>query len=170
MNQPRILVGVILGACLIVTACGNDPSLSSSPTALNVDGQTFVGDTVTVNDEPHPLVPGSSLRLSFEGGTIGASAGCNSMSGSATWGDGTLVVDGKTLASTEMGCDQALMDQDAWFADQLTSKPTLTQDGDTLTLTNAKTGIVMSDQKVAMPDAAWPAPRGSSSRSVLVTR
>ncbi len=152
MNKSRALVAVILGACLMTAACGNDSTGSSDPAALNVDGRAFVGDTVTVNDKPYRLVPGSNLRISFQDGRIGASAGCNSMSGSATWSGGTLVVDGDNLATTEMACDPALMDQDTWFADVLTSKPTLKQDGDTLTLSSAKAVVVLTDEQVAVPD------------------
>jgi heat shock protein HslJ len=46
------------------------------------------------------------------------------------------------------------MDQDSWLADLLTSEPTLSQDGDTLTITNGKTVLVLSDEQVAVPDAS----------------
>ena len=153
MNKSRALVAVLLGAaCLVTGACGNDSTDSSDPAALNLDGRTFVGNAVTVNDKPYRLVPGSNLRISFEDGRIGASAGCNSMSGNATWNDGNLLVAGDNLASTEMACDPALMDQDAWFGDVIASEPTLTQDGDTLTLTSTKAVIVLSDEEVVVPD------------------
>ncbi|MFL6288276.1 MAG: META domain-containing protein [Actinomycetes bacterium] len=162
MNKSRALITVILSAaCLLTVACGNQSNDSNDPddstggsgsAALNVDGRTFVGNTVTVNDKPYRLVPGSNLRISFEDGRIGASAGCNSMSGSATWSDGNLLVEGDALASTEMGCDPALMDQDAWFSEVLTSEPTLTQDGGTLTLASEKAVIQLVDEKAALPD------------------
>jgi heat shock protein HslJ len=161
MNQSRALVGVILGVTLLtMTACGNSSTDSNNdPTQLDVEGQTFVGDTVTVDGEPSPLVTGTTLRLSFQDGSIGASAGCNSMSGGATWSDGVLVIDGNALATTEMGCDPALMDQDTWFANLLTSHPTLARDGDALTITSDKTAIVLSDEGAVTPNLSLSGPQ-----------
>ena len=55
---------------------------------------------------------------------------------------------------TMMACEPAaLMDQDTWLSALLTSKPTVTVDGDTLTIT-ATDGTVVTflDQSVANPD------------------
>jgi heat shock protein HslJ len=53
-----------------------------------------------------------------------------------------------------MGCAEPLMKQDSWLADFLTSKPTITQDGDSLTLTHGATVIVLTDEDVVVPDAS----------------
>ena len=58
------------------------------------------------------------------------------------------------LAMTEMACDEPLMQQDTWFADILTSEPTLLQDDTTLTLTSDDTVIVFTDEEVVVPDAS----------------
>lgn len=145
---------IVLASLLVLAACGGSDTPSSSNTdTLDLVGHAFLSTNVTVNDEPYPLVKGSQLRLSFDDGMIGASAGCNSMGGSATWSDGALVVDGKSLVMTEMGCDEPLMQQDSWFADILTSEPTLLQDGSTLSVTGGDTIIVMTDEEVVVPDA-----------------
>ncbi len=101
-----------------------------------------------------PLFKGSQLRLSFDTDSIGASGGCNSMSGAATWANGTLRVTDGSLATTEMACDAPLMDQDTWFAKILTSSPDLTQDGDSLTLVSGSTIIVLTDEETVIPDAS----------------
>lgn len=115
-------------------------------------GRTFIGDDVTVNDKPYRLVPGSTLRVTFGDKEVGATAGCNSMSGAALWDSGMLVVDDQTLAMTEMGCKAALMDQDAWLADFLTSRPQLTESESALTMTSGDTVIVLIDEETAIPD------------------
>jgi len=146
---------LILPALLSLTSCGGeDAQTPADPNQLDLVGQTFLSNEVTVNDQPYRLVKGSQLRLSFENGAIGASAGCNSMGGDASWSDGTLIIDGKALAMTEMACDEPLMQQDTWFADLLTSKPTLLQNDSGLTLTSNDTVIIFTNEEVVVPDAS----------------
>lgn len=157
MRQRNVGVALfmVLPALLALTACGSeDTKTPADPNQLDLVGQTFLSNDVKVSDQPYQLVKGSQLRLSFEDGAIGASAGCNSMSGDARWSTGTLIIDGQSLAMTEMGCDEPLMQQDTWFADILTSKPTLLQDDTTLTLTSDDTVIVFTDEEVVVPDAS----------------
>ena len=125
---------------------------SDGSDAVDLVGRTFIGDDVKVNKEPYHLAKNSTLRISFDEGSVGASAGCNSMSGSATWDDGVLVVDQETLSMTEMGCQADLMDQDLWLAEFLTSKPRLTESADTLTMASGDTVIVLVDEEAAVPD------------------
>jgi heat shock protein HslJ len=144
-----------MAAASVLTACGGeDDPAPTDPTQLDLVGQTFLSNDVTVNDQPYSLVKGSQLRLGFTDGGISASAGCNSMSGDAKWSTGTLIIDGQGLAMTEMACDEPLMQQDTWFADILTSKPTLLQNDSTLTLTSGDTVIIFTNEEVVIPDAS----------------
>jgi heat shock protein HslJ len=152
MSTHRVAVAAVLASTLLIGACGSTDDPAGDTSGLDLTGRTFIGDQVTQDDEPYPLVKGSQIRLTFDEDTIGASAGCNTLGGDASWADGTLVVD--TLAGTEMGCDQALMDQDTWLADLLTSTPTLLLADDTLTLTSGGTVVVLSDEEVVVPDAS----------------
>lgn len=155
----------LLGAGVLLvgmTACGSSgtagsggstsastsasPSSSASASASGsgrttrgeLDGQSFVATQVTGS---HTQVPGATITLAFEGGSLSANAGCNSMAGRYTLAGGKLTA--PQLASTMMACDQALMDQDAWLAQFLASGPTYTLAGDTLTLTNGTDTIVL---------------------------
>lgn len=147
-----LLVG--LAACASSGTAGgggtNSASSSASPSApasasesgrttrSELDGQSFVATEVTGS---HTLVPGSTITLAFEGGSLSANAGCNSMAGRYTLLGGKLTA--PQLASTMMACDQALMDQDSWLAQFLASGPTYTLAGDTLTLTSGTDTIVL---------------------------
>jgi heat shock protein HslJ len=124
-------------------ASGGGPGASAPRVGL--DGRTFLSTAV----DGRILVAGSQVRLGFEGGAISASAGCNSMSGTYAVDGGTLVA--RSLATTEMGCDPALMAQDAWLADLLTGA-TIGLDGDTLMLTKAGVRVTLVDRVVADPD------------------
>ena len=116
----------------------------------NLAGRDFVATDITVDDEPYQLADRSTIVIGFKDGQVTANAGCNSLFGSATWDDGTLNVD--NLGGTEMGCDQALMDQDVWLSELLSSQPTLEVDGDTVTLTSGTTVITLTDKSVVQPD------------------
>jgi heat shock protein HslJ len=115
-------------------------------------GLTFLSATVTRDEQPYDLVGGSRITLEFTDDAIAANAGCNRMSGNATVSDGVLVVGGSGLATTEMACDPALMDQDTWLAGILTSRPSITLEGDRLTVATGDTMIDLLNRDIGEPD------------------
>jgi len=136
----------------VLAGCGGESSAGTggagSDDEPSVEGRTFLSTDVT----PRSLVPGTRIQLRFDGDSLGANAGCNSLSGQVRIDDGRLVTDG-SIGMTEMGCDQPLMDQDTWLAELLASGPELRLNGDELTLT-APDGTVVElvDRRVADPD------------------
>ncbi|HVQ87149.1 MAG TPA: META domain-containing protein [Actinomycetes bacterium] len=144
MNRSH-LVGLGTVALLALSGCGSTTQSADPASNSDVSGRTYVSHSVDINGNPTALVRSTNLQLSFTDDGISANAGCNSMSGRATIDDDTLVISGG-LAMTEMGCESARMDQDQWFADLLTAKPTLSVDGDSLTLDSDGTVIVMTTQ------------------------
>lgn len=143
------LIGLIaaLAVASLVTACSGGSSGSSSPTAQDpglVIDKSFTSTAVVEDGADRPLVPGSSVTVSFTAEGISAQAGCNTLVGNANLEGGTITLDGE-LASTMMACDQALMDQDQWLSTFLTSGPRWSVDGTTLTLANDSTTITLSE-------------------------
>ena len=121
-------ITAVLSISLLITLAGcGDPAvepgqgsaLPPATTAAGVEGRTFLS-TATAG---FTLVEGTRVTLAFADGQVTASAGCNIMSGNYTITDGRLVLDG--LSMTEMGCDQALMDQDTTIAELIASQPLL---------------------------------------------
>ncbi len=137
-----------LAAALVLAACGSGAASSSPPAdgmPADIDGRTFVSTAIM----GHDLVPGSQVTIRFEGGSIGVSAGCNSMSGAYSIVDGTLRTG--SMATTEMGCEEPLMAQDAWLAAFLPGAA-IKLDGDALTLSNGDVTLTLTDKEVATPD------------------
>lgn len=100
----------------------------------------FIATTVTGT---HTIAPDSQISLTLAAdGTLSARAGCNSMSGKYVVTNDVLL--SPLQASTMMACDQALMDQDAWFSAFLSSKPTLKYADGILTLSNGTDTIVFA--------------------------
>ncbi|HET7689532.1 MAG TPA: META domain-containing protein [Nocardioidaceae bacterium] len=131
----------LLPALLILAACGEQTAVGGAgEPAATLDGRTFVGDQV----DGHDLVPGSSLRLSFEDGNVGVNAGCNHLSGKARLDNGVLRV--SHVGGTEMGCEPDLMDQDTWIADFLQSSPDVTVDDRTLALSKEGVTVTLTDE------------------------
>lgn len=119
-------------AALLLAGCGGG------------SGADLAGSTYTSTEvRGHDLVEGSQVTLTFADGRISANAGCNTMSGPATWEGETLEVEGP-LASTMMACEEPLMEQDAWVSEFLTSSPDLAADGDELTLGDDSTGMTLT--------------------------
>src|SRR3954468_9276624 len=161
-------------AALLLTACSSAPALSPSPppasatpnpaspsptsTPASLDGRTFVSVSVVRDGADFPLVPNSQLRLSFPTGQqLGASAGCNSISGNYAIDANVLLVN--QLGTTDMACPPPLMQQETWFTQLLSSRPTLALDGDSLTVTAGTTVVNMLDREVAEPDAKLVGPK-----------
>lgn len=139
---------------VVLAACGEEGSSASQDDPL--DGRTFVSTDVS----GHDLVPGSSVRLAFSQGQVSASAGCNSLGGTAVLRDGVLV--SGAMSMTEMGCEPDLMAQDAWLVDFLGSAPAARVDETTLTLTTDDVTLRLTDQEairaedpVPFDDTTW---------------
>lgn len=123
-------------------ASGSAPASASGSEAArttrsDLDGKSFVATEVTGS---HTLAPNSTITLAFEGGSLSANAGCNTMVGRYALVGGKLTA--PQLASTMMACAGDLGEQDAWLSAFLSSGPTYTLDGDTLTLTNGTDTVV----------------------------
>lgn len=139
---------LIATLALALPACGDETAPdgaggsggSSSTGGSDSDGTApDDGTYVATEVSGQVLVEGTTLRLAWDGGTVSADAGCNSMSGPATVADGRLSVDG--LAMTEMGCEPERMEQDQWVAELLGSGPEITTTDEGFTLTGATTTV-----------------------------
>jgi heat shock protein HslJ len=129
------------------------PAPPTNPPAGNgpgLDGRTFLSVTITDGGVVKALVPGTVIRISFTGGQLGASAGCNSIGGTYTIDGDTLVFQGGGM--TEMGCDPARHAQDDWLSGLLGARPTVAVNGNDLVLTSGTTTITMLDREIADPD------------------
>ena len=157
MRRPRLGATAALLLVGLLAGCGSSdngdksgdsttPSTSPTPTSTPVgavadlDGTTYESTSV----EGHELVPGEAVRVSFEGDTMSVSAGCNTMFGAFELTDGTLAWSGEP-ASSLVGCEPELADQDAWLAELFTTGVEATTDGSTLTLTSGDVVMELAD-------------------------
>ncbi len=142
MTARLILIAFVLAGCdLLGDAGGGDAAL---------DGTEWLSLAVTEDGEDRPLVDGTQIHLRFTDGQLGASAGCNSMSGAYRFEEGRLIFEGGGV--TEMGCDEERHAQDEWLFGFIGAQPSVAQEGDKLTLTSGATVITLQDREVAEPD------------------
>lgn len=157
--QVPAAVGVLLLALSACAVQSGPPGIGTPPSGDNpsagatgatestdLDGRTFISSGIT----GHELVEGSVVRMAFEGGQLSVQAGCNNLFAAYAVEQQTLRV--ATMGSTQMGCEQDLMDQDQWLAGFLEGGPTAVVDGDELTLSDGATELVLTDRVVADPD------------------
>jgi heat shock protein HslJ len=132
-----------VAAVVIVGAggCGDD---SSSDAGASLNGRRFVSVSVSEDGRPRPLVAGTHITLNFDDGRLGANAGCNTMGTAIDVTDGTIASNGE-IASTAMGCADALMAQDEWLGRLLREPLKWRLDGDRLELWNDTTNIVLRE-------------------------
>jgi heat shock protein HslJ len=136
-----------IASVIVLAACtGGGATPSPAPLApADLDGRTFLSTAITGST----LVPGSQVRLTFQDGSLGVQAGCNSMGGAYAMEDGVLQVE--AMFSTEMACAEPLMAQDQWLSAFLDGA-SVALAGDTLTLSKEGTTLTLQDREVADPD------------------
>jgi heat shock protein HslJ len=152
MTLRRALTVLFLTALAALSGCGDgggrrDPGAAVDPGA---GPRTYVVTSVTEHGRPRHLVPGTEIRIRFADGRVTLTAGCNTMSAGYQLEDSRLTLD--TLATTEMGCDQARTDQDRWLAG-LFDQPVQLVTGDEPTIVAGSTVLAMADRAAAHPDA-----------------
>lgn len=131
------VAAMLLGLALGLTACATDAPADP----LDLTGKTFF----STGAAGHEMVPGSVVRVIFQAGRITVRAGCNTLSGAATWADGTLVIDGP-MARTMMACVEDLERQDDWLEAFLRSAPPLRLDGRDLVLGDDDEGLTLVER------------------------
>ncbi len=155
----RTAIALLALAGLAIAACGSDDSAGTSDdtvasaggpvTAEELDGRTFMSTEVIGYD----LVEETEVNITFLANSMSVSAGCNSMNGAFEIGE---VLTAGPFLSTMMACDPALMDQDVWLNDFLSSLPTIELDGETLTLASGDTTMILSElQPSTLVDTTW---------------
>lgn len=165
----RAVTAASLSFTTLVTACGAETADPTSPSTAStaapstspstapvvaLDGRMFVATGSTGFE----IVPDSTIRISFDGGSLSATAGCNIIGGTYTVDSGgTLHTD--ALSMTEMACADVLMQQDDRFVEFLSAGPTVELDGDDLTLASVDASIRFLDREVADPDRPLAGPR-----------
>ncbi len=151
-HRRRSAAAAALAGALVValgmSGCGDGsiPTATIDPDDLDLTGRTFLSTEV----QGYTLAPDTRVVLTFDRERVGASAGCNALDGDFEVDDSVLVVD--KVTQTEIGCSPELADQDRWLAELLTSRPTLSRAGPTITLTTAAVTVRLTDQEVADPD------------------
>ncbi len=104
---------------------------------------TFTSTGVLEDGADRPLAGEAPVKLTFTEDSLSANAGCNTLVGTASISEGTLVIDG-ALASTMMACEEPLMEQDTWLGGFLASSPAIAYDGQQLTLTSPTTAMTFA--------------------------
>ena len=129
-----VLVGGLLTACSDDTAGeADDPSPAATTSESLTEPPTLAAAYTSTSVEGHDLVAGTEIELAFEDDVMSVSAGCNTLFGAYELTGSTLAWAGEP-ASTMIGCDQDLSEQDQWLAEIFSTGLTAQTDGDTLTL------------------------------------
>ncbi|TCK21537.1 META domain-containing protein [Pseudonocardia endophytica] len=120
--------------------------------------------SVSVTGTPQPLVPGTSILLTFtEAGSLVVEAGCNTMTFPYTTGGDAALIVGNPSGATEMACSPERMDQDGWIARWLPEEPFdgLRVVGNTMTLTRRDAELVLTEEPAQDTVPGVPEPTSS---------
>jgi heat shock protein HslJ len=146
----RVLTLVAIGASTALSGCGDGGSRGVAPGAgASLAGTTYVVTAVTEAGRPRQLAEATEVRLRFDEDRVVITAGCNTMGGSYRLDGTRLTV--RELAMTDMGCDQARMDQDAWLVG-LFAGPVELVTGDDAAIRSGDTVLSLADRRLVSPD------------------
>ena len=139
-------IRVALGVCWLAVlasfvGCSSKPHAATGVSQGSLTGKTFDSTSIT----GHDLVAGTMVTLMFDGATLSASAGCNTMAAGYTVDNSTLRWAGEPR-STLLGCDPALSAQDHWLAMFLQAGATASLSGSRLTLTGSATVLELRER------------------------
>lgn len=123
------LVGTVAVAASVAGSGGDDSANGSVPVGALDD---LAGSWLAVNDTTTPAPLLGTVRLTFDGGAVVAETGCNTARGAVSVEESVLVAE--ALMTTRMACEPALMAQEQWVVDLLTSRPRLELSGPYLAL------------------------------------
>lgn len=114
-------------------------------------GKAYLSVEVTEGGVERRLVAGTRILVEVrKNGVLIARAGCNELSGGVMLDDGVLRFD--QAIQTQMGCGPERVAQEDWLFDFLIHEPRWSVEGDTLTLTDGGTTIVLLDRRLSEPD------------------
>lgn len=100
---------------------------------VDLEGTDWVLDTIVDGDTASSILAGTEPSIRFEEFAVSGSDGCNSFNSSYELIDGALSLG--MVATTAVGCSDDVMNQAAAIGEVLGDQPTVSIDGDRLTLT-----------------------------------
>jgi heat shock protein HslJ len=159
--RRALVVALVSALALIAAGCGQEDDVTADDTttvppadggsalsAEALEGRTFLSQSVTGYELAQG---GETIRLTFEDGRLGASAGCNQMSSEVEVSGDDIRWVGVPI-STMMGCSEALMAQDTWLTELLAAGMEAELDGAALVLTADGVTVELLDEQEAVPD------------------
>jgi heat shock protein HslJ len=132
---------------LLAAGCGDDDDGDASEPRTGEPAGALSGTFLSTQVTGQTFVEGTRLTIVFDDGNLAAVAGCNNLIGAYEISDGVLEVD--QLAQTLMACEEDLQRQDEWISALLTSGPSVSLDGDVLTIAGDDVTVVFGEREVA---------------------
>ena len=117
-------------AATFASSIGDDASANGS---VAVGGMgDLAGSWVLVNHTSAPASVVGMVTMRFEADRLSVETGCNTARGTVAVENSVLVAD--ALMTTRMACEPALMEQERWLVEMLTSRPRLERSGPALAM------------------------------------
>ncbi len=152
--MPKLYL--LLTTCLLLASCGASTETSqTTQNATNFEG-SYSATALTQDATSLAIIENTRIDLTLEDDTISFSTGCNSAGGSYEIIDNKLATTG--LSQTQIGCDQALTQQENFVTALISGAPTVDLQSDMLTLTNDSGEVTFTRQDgdaLSLIDTKW---------------
>jgi heat shock protein HslJ len=142
----------LLVISLAISACSAQSTQEPSAPLIGAWKLTAYGPA----DAPVPAVEGTGAGLTFnDDGTVRGTAGCNGLGGDYTVQGDQIIF--SEFASTLMACDDPIMVQEDAAKQVMTGSATYKIEGDSLTITNNDTLLVLTKTTPGIEEPTAPA-------------
>jgi heat shock protein HslJ len=139
MNKKLLPLLALAGLLIVsLTACGGASGSGGDP----LDGTSWTLNAYSGTS----LIPGTTVNLTFEGGELSGSAGCNHYFGSYEVRGSTITIEG--VGMTEMFCmePEGVMEQEKVYLSALSAAQTFQVDGGRLVIASSGGDLTFAAQ------------------------
>lgn len=148
MNRLPVIV-LFSALCTISAGCGNEPAPAipeETETVAQPEFEDFLWRLVEFRDGAGamtPLLDETTVDVTFDGGELGGTAGCNRYFGTYSLGEANELTVGSEMGSTQMACPPEIMAQEQRYLALLGQVVTADRVDDHLRLQDADSATLL---------------------------
>lgn len=164
--QRLPLIVMLAAVCVIGLACGTEPAPTVSQETEIVIQPEFEGvlwrlvELHGETGEMASVLDQTTVDVTFDGGDLGGTAGCNRYFGSYSLGEANQLTLGSEMGSTQMACVPEVMDQEQRYLALLAQVETVERIEDHLLLQAADSATLLrfvATEPAALESTEWQA-------------
>jgi len=160
------LMVMLAAVCVMGAACGSETAPTASQETETMNQPEFEGilwrlvELQIESGEMTPILDQTTVDLTFTGGELGGTAGCNRYFGTYSLGEANQLILGSEMGSTQMACPPEIMAQEQRYLALLGQVATADRKADHLLLQDADSATLLrfvATEPASLENTEWQA-------------